>query len=92
MIIPTSASGNIIILTAAITKAGGNANYAKRHWKTLSAWTKYLAENGFYPGNQLCTDDFAGHLAHNANLSVKTIVALALMLTWRVNWESNTVK
>lgn len=74
---PVEESGNAIICTYAACRAKGDYSYFEKHRECLLKWAQYLIKYGTDPENQLCTDDFAGHLAHNCNLSAKAIVGIA---------------
>ncbi len=73
---PVEECGNMLVMEAAVAKVTGDTSFADSHIDVLVSWAEYLKKYGWDPENQLCTDDFAGHLAHNCNLSLKAIMGI----------------
>lgn len=74
---PVEECGNMLILFAAISETENDISFAEKYIDTIQKWSRYLVKYGLDPENQLCTDDFAGHLAHNVNLSIKAVAGIA---------------
>lgn len=74
---PVEECGNMLILSAAVALASGDTSFLCDNFDLLEKWAEYLCKFGFMPESQLCTDDFAEHLANNANLSIKAGFGIA---------------
>jgi len=73
---PVEETANMVIMTAVLARMGQAGDLTDKYGEVLAGWAQYLREKGLDPEKQLCTDDFAGPLALNANLSLKAIEAL----------------
>ena len=76
MQMPVEECGNMLTLVAAICEKDNDYSFAIENIELLEQWSKYLIKYGLDPEYQLSTDDFAGRIAHNCNLTVKAIMGM----------------
>lgn len=74
---PVEEAGNMLVMLEAAIEYGADRSLADQYRGLLDQWVQYLLRYGEDPGEQLCTDDFAGHLAHNSNLAAKAMAGVA---------------
>ena len=87
---PLEECANLLIMITALCRAEGHADLAKENFELLKQWADYLMAYGLIPKRQLCTDDFAGHMDKNINLSAKAIVGIgcfAMLCSLLDEWE-----
>lgn len=73
---PVEESANMLLLCYVCYLADDDFSLIEENFDLLDRWGSFLMKDGPVYGSQLCTDDFAGHLAGNLNLAVKATVAL----------------
>lgn len=74
---PVEECANMLIMFLACYHFDGDIGFFQSSRELADHWVKYLVDYGLKPENQLCTDDFAGHLKNNINLAIKATVGIA---------------
>ncbi len=73
---PVEECANMLVMFLATYRQDGDIEFFKANADLCEKWVQYLVKFGLKPDNQLCTDDFAGHLKNNVNLAIKAIVGI----------------
>ena len=76
MQMPVEECANMLIMFLAVFQKDKDVSFFDSNKDLCEKWAGYLVKYGLKPGNQLCTDDFAGHLENNINLAIKATVAI----------------
>ncbi len=76
MQMPVEECANLLVMFYACFKQDNDIAFFKDNKDLCDKWVEYLVKYGLKPENQLCTDDFAGHLANNINLAIKAVVGI----------------
>ncbi len=76
MQMPVEECANMLVMFLGVTECEGNTSFFKDNLDLCEKWVEYLVKYGLYPEEQLCTDDFAGHLKNNINLAIKATVGI----------------
>ena len=74
---PVEECANLLIMQYACFCRDGDLSFFKENFDLAEKWVEYLVKYGLKPEEQLCTDDFAGHLKNNLNLAIKATVGIA---------------
>ena len=73
---PVEECADMLIMFGTIYEFYGETELFEENADLCAKWVEYLVKYGLRPASQLCTDDFAGHLANNVNLSIKATVGI----------------
>lgn len=74
---PLEECGNMLIMIGLCCQIDKSTDFINEDWDVITKWVKYLVDYGEDPEDQLCTDDFAGHLSRNINLSAKAVMGIS---------------
>lgn len=74
---PVEECANLLIMQYACFRRDQDISFFRENFDLSEKWVEYLVTYGLKPEEQLCTDDFAGHLKNNLNLAIKATVGIA---------------